>query len=530
MIHTPLPTTIEQYLETLRCIVAELGPQRSLHSSLRRVLAILAQRHAFIRPHMVIYDPEARTLRLCVAGTPPTTEGTVYEPGVGVTGQVFTMGQPVIVECIGDSAVFQNKFFIRTEREMSELAFLCLPVFAPRDGVSEGMEVLGTLSVDTPRLPRADLEEACRFLEVVARLIGNQVAYFQHEVHQQGRACTRPAEELYAQGTAELGIIAMSKIMQQTLEQVAQAGGSRSNMLLCGESGSGKELLAELAHLRSVRRHMPLQKVHCASLSPDKLEALFFGVQKGAFSWAVQSHKGVLEQAHLGTLFLNGIEHLPPVLHAGLLRAVREQEVLRLGSTQALPVDVRFVCSTQYGLGQLREAGVLPTELVQALSGVEIYVPTLREHPEDILPLAEHFLLQAALQQHKNVRSISPECVDALVKHSWPGNTRELKNCVHRAVAQVKGEQLLVEDLPPSLQHADRADDLPANFVDAVAAFEQQLLIKALCKAKGNIVEVSRLLSTSYRIVHYKITKYGIDPKLYTRATGTQSFDDRQAL
>lgn len=530
MIHEPLRSSIEQYFETLRCIVAELGPQRSLHSSLRRVLAILAQRHAFIRPHMVIYDPEARTLRLCVAGTPPTTEGTVYEPGVGVTGQVFTMGQPVIVECIGDSAVFQNKFFIRTEQEMADLAFLCLPVFAPRDGVSEAMEVLGTLSVDTPRLPRAELEEACRFLEVVARLIGNQVAYFQHEVHQQGRTCTRPTEDALAQGVAALGIIAMSKSMQQTVEQVSQAGGSRASLLLCGESGSGKELLAELAHLRSVRCHMPLQKIHCASLSPEKLEALFFGVQKGAFSWAVQSHKGVLEQAHLGTLFLNDIEHLPKVLHAGLLRAVREQEVLRLGSAQALPIDVRFVCSTQYGLGQLRETGVLPIELVQALSGVEMSVPALREHPEDILPLAEHFLLQAARQQHKNVRSISPECIDTLVKHDWPGNTRELKNCINRAVAQGASEQLQIEDLPPFLQNRYRAGELPPNLADAVAAFEQQLLIKALHKAKGNIVEVSRLLSASYRIVHYKITKYGIDPKLYARAADPRPFDDRQAL
>lgn len=516
MIHTPLRSTLEQYFETLRCIVAELGPQRSLHPSLRRVLAILAQRHAFIRPHMVIYDPEARTLRLCVAGTPPTTEGIVYEPGVGVTGQVFTMGQPVIVECIGDSAVFQNKFFMRTEQEMAELAFLCLPVFAPKDGPSEGMEVLGTLSVDTPRLPRANLEEACRFLEVVARLIGNQVAYFQHEVHQQDRACSRPAEGAVAENVASLGIIAMSKNMQQSVEQVSQAGVSRANILLYGENGTGKELLAELAHLHSARRHMPLQKVSCVNLPPDKLEALFWGVQKGAFPWAVQSHKGVFEQAHLGTLFLNGIEHLPPVLHAGLLRAVREQEVLRLGGTKALPVDVRFVCSTQYSAGQLRETGILSEELVQALSGAEICVPALREHPEDILPLAEHFLLQAATQQGKAVRRISSECVNVLIKHGWPGNTRELKNCMARAVAQCTGEQVQFEDLPPSLQNNDRVDELPPNFVDAVAAFEQQLLHMALHRAKGNIVEVSRLLSTSYRIIHYKITKYEIDPKQYS--------------
>lgn len=517
MIHRPSSSTLEQYFETLRCIVAELGPQRSFHSSLRRILTILAQRHAFIRPHLVIYDPEARTLRLCVAGTPPTAEGSVYEPGSGVTGQVFTLGQPVIVECIKDSAVFQNKFFIRSEEEMAELAFVCLPVFATRDGSPEAMEVLGTLSVDIPRRPRPELEEACRFLEVVARLIGNQVAYLQQEVHQQAQPSARPQDGAFAENSASMGIVCQSKRMQQTIKQVSQAGQSRANILLCGERGSGKELLAEWAHWHSVRRHMPLQKLHCAALSPlsaHKAEVLFFGVQKGAFPWAVQSQKGLLEQAHLGTLFLDGLENLPPVLHEGLLRAVQEQEVLRLGAAKPLPVDVRLVCSTSCPSGAaLCGAAALPETCLQALCGVEIAVPPLREHSEDILPLAEHFLLEAAAQQGKAVRRISQPALSLLLCHSWPGNGLELKNCMARAVARCGGTQVQPADLPPSLQ-ADAGDvELPPNFVDAVAQFEQQLLKLALRKAKGNIVEVSRLLSTSYRIIHYKITKYGIDPK-----------------
>ncbi|MEG2172146.1 MAG: sigma 54-interacting transcriptional regulator [Desulfovibrionaceae bacterium] len=515
MIHQLSGSALDQYFETLRYIVAELGPQRSFHASLRRILAILAQRHPFIRPHMVIYDPEARTLRLCVAGTPPATEGIVYEPGVGVTGQVFTMGQAVIVERIKGSGAFQNKFFTRTEQEMAELAFLCVPVFAPKDEPADATEVLGTLSVDMPRRPRAELEEACCFLEVVARLIGNQVAYFQQEVLQLGRVGTGPKEGELATAANSLGFIYMSKVMQQTLEQVARAGATRSNVLLYGETGTGKELLAELAHVHSARRHMPLQRVNCATLAPDKLELFFFGVQKGAFSWAVQSHKGILEQSHHGTLFLNGIEYLPSVLHENLLKAVREQEVLRLGASQPLAVNVRLICSTQKSVGALRESGLLPKELLQALSSVEIFIPPLREHPEDILPLAEHFLLEAAHQQAKAVRRMAADTISLLLRHAWLGNTRELKNCMARAVAQCAGEKLEVADLPPSLQKDEQNSTLPRNFVDAVAHFEQQLLIEALSRAKGNIVEAARLLSTSYRIIHYKITKYGINPKHY---------------
>lgn len=517
LIHRPSPSTLEQYFETLRCIVAELGPQRSFHSSLRRILTILAQRHAFIRPHLVIYDPEARTLRLCVAGAPPTAEGSVYEPGSGVTGQVFTLGQPVIVERIKDSEVFQNKFFIRSEEEMAELAFVCLPVFAPKDDSPEAMEVLGTLSVDIPCRPRAELEEACRFLEVVARLIGNQAAYLQQEIRQPVRPSSRPLDGALAENAASMGIVCQSKIMQQAIKEVSQAGQSRANMLLCGEKGSGKELLAEWAHWHSARRHMPLQKLHCVSLTTlpaHKAEVLFFGVQKGAFPWAVQSQKGLLEQAHLGTLFLNGIENLPPLLREGLLRAVQEQEVLRLGADKPLPVDVRLICSTSCVSGPaLCEAFGLSESWLQALCGVEIAVPPLREHSEDIVPLAEHFLLEAATQQAKAVRRFSPEALSLLLRHSWPGNGRELKNCVDRAVARCGGPQVQPTDLPPSLQDDTSGVELPPNFVDAVAQYEQHLLTEALRKAKGNIVEVSRLLSTSYRIIHYKITKYGIDPK-----------------
>lgn len=512
---TPHGYSIEHYLETLRCIVAELGPQRSFLATVRRILAILAQKHEFYRLHMVIYDPQARILRLCVAGTPPITEDIVYEPCMGVTGQVFTMGQPVIVECIKDSTVFQNKFFSRTDEEMAAMAFVCLPVFAPMDETGDALEVLGTVSMDMPTAPREVLEEITRFLEVIARLIGNQIAYLQQEMQLPGREHGAADADKVKESVAALGLVCMSKLMLQAVEHIAQAGATRANVLLCGETGTGKELLAQLAHLHSARRHMPLRSINCATLPPDTLEQVFFGVQKGAFSWAVQTHKGILEECHHGTLFLNGIEYLPTVLHQGLLRAVREQEVLRLGAQQPSPANVRIISSTQKSPAQLREAGILPPELVQALSGVECMVPPLREHPEDIMPLAELFLQEAATRQGKTVWRIHAEAMTLLLRHPWLGNTRELKNCVDRAVAHCTGESLRAEDLPSSLQKEDLPSCVP-HFGDAVAHFEQHLIIQALSKASGNIVEAARLLGASYRIIHYKIGKYGIDTKKYS--------------
>lgn len=508
----------DTYLETLRCIVAELGPQRFFHASLRRILDILAQRHAFFRPHMVIFDPEARTLRLCMAGTPPTTEGLVYEPGVGVTGQVFTLGQTVIVERIGDNPVFQNKFFIRTEQEMAQLAFLCLPVFAPREQPSEEREVLGTLSLDTPTAPREALEEACRFLEVVAELIGNQVAYFQHEMCQHGRAAMGSMGAVFAEASSIVNVIAMSKIMQQTVEQIVQAGATRTHVLLRGEAGTGKELLAEVLHKNSARRHMPLLHINCASLLTDDLARLdqwFFGLQKGSIPSAVQSHKGILEECHQGTLFLNTIECLPPSIQAALLRVLRNQEVLRVGGNRPLPVNVRVISSTRKSVGDLQEKHGINAELLQVLSGLEIYIPPLRERREDIVPLAEHFLQIAATTQGRNVRRLAGEVVKRLLQHPWFGNARELRHCMERAISHGHGASIGLEDLPPSLQTESPAQQSALNFVDAVACYEQSLLADALSKARGNMLETSRILSTSYRIINYKVKKYGLDPKQY---------------
>ena len=506
---------LDVYLETLRRLVLELGPQRSFQSALRVVLRTLAQRHAFLRPHLVIYDPQARALRLCLADTPPAAEGVVYEPGMGITGQVFTLGRPVIVERLCENTVFQNKFFSRTPEEMASLAFLSVPVLGQSEEPSEGLEVLGVLSMDTPVAPRPVLEEQSRFLEVVAGLIGNQSGYLQREIARQWAVA--PASPGLAQEAAppERVIVAASKVMRHVLARAGQVAASCEAVLLRGEAGTGKDLLAEVIHRASPRRDMPLRYVNCAALVAEGMEETLFGVQKGASPQALQTRKGMIEQAHLGTIYLHGVECLPETLQTRLLHAMQESALYRMGGTQPVRVDVRFICGTQRSAEELQAARLLHGNLLPQFPGWLITTPPLRERTEDILPLAEEFLRMENAAQGKHIRRISTTAIDLLLRYLWPGNAHELKNCVQRAVAACEDDAILAWHLPPSLQTEDAREAGEVSFSDAVTRFEQELLVGALQKTRGNMLEASRLLGASYRIINYKVKKYGLDPRKF---------------
>lgn len=500
---------LDAYLETLRLLTVELGPQHSFHASLRGLLRILASRHAFLRPHLVIYDPETCTLRLCVAEAASQSRNVVYEPGMGITGQVFTKGRPVIVEQISENPVFQNRFFQRTPEEMRELAFVSVPIMGMGLEPADGQEVLGVLSLDLPRTERRMLESVCRFLEVVAGLIGNQVSYMQREMARQ----SQHQPEAGSLSGQPAGVVAVSKSMRQVLAQVAQAGASRSPVLLKGEPGTGKELLAELVHTGSTRCHMPLLRLNCAVLDPEMAEAELFGVQKDAMPQVAQTRKGILERASMGSVFLNGVELLPPAIQEKLVQAVCSQEIVRVGGSRNVPVDVRLLCATQENNPV---AHGLSRELHQLLSQQTISVPPLRERREDIVPLAEFFMQKAAEEQDKVIRRISHPAVELLMHYAWTGNARELKGCMERAVSVCQEDTIRASHLPPSLQLKGDGDADMLCFTDAVERFEQELLVDALQRARGNMLEASRLLSTSYRIINYKVKKLGIDPKRFS--------------
>lgn len=512
---------LQPYLGTLQKIVSDMGPQRPFQSTLKSLLRTLAENHDFQRPHIVIFDPETRTLKLSLSQTPAKADHVEYEPGVGVTGQVFSSGQPVIVPRIKDHPAFLNKAFGRTDEEQEELGFICVPVLGPTDEPRQGREVIGTLSVDTPAAPMPQLESHCRFLEVVAGMIANHASYMQEEMARQKHLMTQGliVGDNSDTGFTPANVVAASKAMRLVLNQAAQVGPSRATALLRGESGTGKELLAEAIHQASPRREMPLIKLNCAALPSELVESELFGYQKGAFTGAVHTKKGLFELASKGTLFLDEVGELSPNAQAKVLRAIQEQEIQRLGSEQTITVDVRLICATHQPLEELVERGLFREDLYYRINVFPIFIPPLRERREDILPLAEHFLRFYSEEYARSIKRISTPAIDLLTQYHWPGNIRELKNCIERAVLVCDEQVIRTYHLPPSLQTAEStATDTNLSFCEAVAKFEQELLVDALKKARGNMLQAARDLRVSYRIVNYKVKKYGLDAKKFAVA------------
>ncbi len=514
------------YMETLRRIAADMGPQRGFQASLKALLALLAERHGFLRPHLVIFDPETRTLRLCVAGGAPRSEQVVYEPGMGVTGQVFVTGKPVIVECLKGHPVFLSKFFVRTEEELSSLAFLSVPVLAPQAGWEAGREqarkVIGVLSLDTPCAPREVLEQHRCFLEVVAGMIAAQAAYLQDDMARQQRLAERRGERPHVAGNLDGGIVAVSPPMCEALQRATYAGHGHGPVLLRGEPGTGKARVAAFIHAASMRNELPLVRFYGSrlnasgpdGLSEEQAERELFGYRKGAFPGAVQTRKGLFELANCSTLFVKDIDRLSLSLQSRLLHVLQDQAVTRVGGGQPVSVDVRFICSASADLEALVASGEFLEDLYNRISVFPILLAPLRERPEDILPLAELFLKAAAEAAGRVVERISTPAQEMLMRYPWPGNGNELARCMEQAVQGCDDLVLRAAHLPASLRHdGESRSALPFN--DAVARFEQELLVDALQHARGNMLQAARDLQVSYRIVNYKVKKYNIDPRSF---------------
>ncbi len=515
----PEQKDIGPWLESLRLMASEMGPKRSFHTSLTSVLRILSARHGFLRPHLMLFDPETGTLRLSVAGAQPKTHQASYAPGIGVTGQVFATGRPVIVKKMKGDKLFLCLLFDRSDKEMEELSFISVPILSPaEDNTVTAHEVIGTLNADTKFISAEDLEMRCLFLQTTAALIATEAAYRQDDLSRQRALLTKLPEE-YQDADAPsstVDTVCQSKVMRRILEQSVQFSKGRAPVLLTGESGVGREHLAARIHALSERNDFPLVVCHCAAVAPEQLNTELCGYQKGAFLGAMQTQKGLFEQANMGTLFLDSVEFLPMDAQESLLRLIKEGMVFRKGATSPIAVDVRIIASSSASLKKLAEEGAFSPELYTRLNVCSLRIPPLRERREDIVPLVEHFLRHHAEKSEERIRRISYPAMELLAQYSWPGNVTELITCVDYAVHSCENFVIRAGDLPPSIQTAESSStESGLSLNDAVTRFEKELIVDALVKAGGNMFKAAKGLNTSYRIVNYKVKKYGIDPRQF---------------
>jgi formate hydrogenlyase transcriptional activator len=307
-------------------------------------------------------------------------------------------------------------------------------------------------------------------------------------------------------------ILAHSAKLKRVLDKVEQVATTDATVLITGETGTGKELIARAIHRRSARASGPLVKVNCAAIPDTLLASELFGHERGAFSGAVERRKGRFEQAHGGTLFLDEIGELPAEMQVLLLRVLQEREFERLGGTQTLQVDVRLVTATNRDLSEDVRAGKFRSDLYYRLNVFPMHVPALRERPEDIPPLVAHFAEKYSARFGRKVSRIEPRTLDLLQSHNWPGNVRELENTVERAVILARNGVLSVD------AGMLRGAEGPGRGIDPARTEEREALEAALSASKGKVAGengAAKRLGLPASTVEFRIRKLGIDKFRY---------------
>ena len=311
-------------------------------------------------------------------------------------------------------------------------------------------------------------------------------------------------------------VLGSSPVMRDLLKQMATVAPTRSTVLLLGESGTGKDLVAQTIHESSPRRDRNFLPLNCAALSPTLLESELFGHEAGAFTGAAQRRLGKLEMTQRGTLFLDEIGEMPPEMQVKLLRFLENREIMRVGGNTPLKLDVRLIAATNRDLAQAVSQGTFRTDLYYRLRVVTLRVPPLRERTGDIPLLAWSFVEALGAEHQKRISRLEPELLDRLVQHPWPGNVRELRNLMEGLVVFCQGDTLRMEDLPPELRIGQPAatlasDTPPPRFEDLnLDTIERQAVLQALERSRGNRQRAAKLLGMGLRTLQKKLKDYGL--------------------
>ncbi len=321
------------------------------------------------------------------------------------------------------------------------------------------------------------------------------------------------------EGAAELGIVTRDPAMQQLLRDVRKVARSNASVLVRGETGSGKELIARAIHTASDRRDGPFRAINCAALPPNLLESELFGHARGAFTGAVADAPGHFRLADGGTLFLDEVAELPLEVQAKLLRVLQDKKVIPVGGREPLGVDVRVVSATHRALRTEVEAGRFRADLLYRLRVIPLYLPPLRERPGDVEALAWHFLEEH--EATRAVRRITDGALNALTVYDWPGNVRELQNTIEYAVVMGSGPVLTEADLPPEVRGEEPGASkvsAPAQPVNPSLPPEARRLVNALERSGGHMGRAAKSLGMSRTTLWRKLKRHGLHPDDDTEA------------
>jgi len=435
-----------------------------------------------------------------------------YKLGEGVTGQVAKTGKSWVIPDISKEPNFLNK---TGSRKGDKIAFICVPI-------THAGRVIGTISIDLPGDSSDQSHRRAGFLGLIANILAESIANIRDRMHEreslmeENRLLRRQLGDKFNVSN----IIGNCGSMRQVYEQIAQVAPSTATALIRGESGTGKELVARAIHYGSDRKDGAFICVNCAALPENLIESELFGHEKGAFTSAIKQRKGRFELADGGTIFLDEIGELSPLIQAKFLRVLQEQSFERVGGDETIRVNARIIAATNRDLEKAMREGLFREDLYYRLNVFPIHLPPLRERKSDIILLADFFLREYGVKYGKNIKRISSSAINMMMSYHWPGNVRELENCVERAVLTTADDVVHGYSLPPSLQtseltHTELIPEGGADFKTMVESYEKELIIDALKKNNGVAAAAAKYLNTTKRVISYKISNLGISPNTY---------------
>ena len=490
-----------------------------LEQTLHDILRILSETLSMKRATVTLIDQQTGQLLITASYglTQEEKKRGVYRLDEGVTGRIFQSAQPYYVPDIRKEPLFLDKTGSRAI-EKGRISFIGVPI------ILSGTPI-GVLNVDRLFGDDVSYEEDIDFLTVVATLIAQFISLNQ-KVRATVDELRRENVSLKYQLSREARrfyIVGKSHAMLEVENQIEKVAPTKATVLLLGESGTGKTLIARIIHEISERAKFPFIKVNCASIPDNLLEAELFGYVRGAFTGAEVSKQGRFEAAHKGTIFLDEVGELPLGIQAKLLRVLQEREFERLGCNKTIKVDVRIIAATNKNLEELVQKGDFRSDLYYRLNVFPIWVPPLRERKEDIPGLLNHFLQKVAREYGRRL-SFTPEALELLRNYDWPGNVREMENLVERLAIMSEGGQVDVSLIRPylSLQHTETIPSAPepGPIIEAktlssghtsLKELEKNQIIAALKRNNWIQYKAAKDLGLTQRQMGYRIKKFGLE-------------------
>jgi Nif-specific regulatory protein len=498
-------------VELLSDISKSLAESLDLEETLASMLKSFDTHLKLRRGMITLLDPDTETINVRLAhGLSKKSQSMAsYKVGEGIIGRVVQDGKEIIVPDISKDPRFLHKTKSRRQEKGKQIAFFCVPIKL------EG-KTIGALSVDKQSDPKNDFEANVRLLNVIATMVAQAVKLnklVESEHKQLSEENVRLRRELKSHFNIH-NMVGASNAMKEVYRLIEQVSNSNATVLLRGESGTGKDLVAHAIHYNSLRADKPFVKVNCTALPDTLLESELFGHEKGAFTGAAERKLGRFERAHGGTIFLDEIGDFSLNLQVKLLRVIQFKEFERVGGLETIKTNVRIVVATHKNLEEQIKEGLFREDLYYRINVFPIYMPPLRERKDDIMLLADYFLEKIATENNKNISRISTPAIDMLTRYHWPGNIRELENCIERAVLLCNDDVIRSEHLPPSLQMIKKTEPVAQrSLTEVIENKERELIVDALKKFDGSQRRTAKELGISERILGYKIKKFGIHPK-----------------